>query len=68
MKTYLISLFLLTIVMGFDIMDLDHKQSLLIIHYSDRPDDQLLLDNKYLKNKTDISNIVEKILTKRNAY
>jgi hypothetical protein len=57
-----------TVIVGYDILDIGNRQSLLVIHYDDLPDDKLLIDYKYLKNKHDIVNVVDKILNQRNAY
>lgn len=68
MKKFIVTLFLLTFVTGFDILHLDNHQNALIIHYNDREEDTILIDNKYLKDKELIIEIVEKILKQRNSY
>jgi hypothetical protein len=67
-KLAFLTFILYTVVVGFDILDIGHKQSMLVIHYDNRPDDELLIDNKYIKNKDDIVNIVDKILIQRSIY
>lgn len=59
---------LLTFVTGFDILHMTDKQSALVIHYNDRLEDTILIDNKYLKDKESVINVVEEILKQRNAY
>ncbi len=68
MKKYIVTLFLLTFVTGFDILHLTQQQSMLVIHYNDIKDDELIIDNKYLKDKASIISVVEEILKKRNAF
>lgn len=68
MKHFIVTLFLLTFVTGFDILHLNDTQSMIVIHYNDLKDDELLIDNKYLKNKASIIEVIEEILKRRNAY
>lgn len=63
----LLTFLIFSVIIGFDVLDVGHNQSLFVIHYTDRPDDKLLVDNKYLKNKSDIVHILDDIIKQRNG-
>lgn len=63
----LLTMLLITVIMGIDFETLNYTQELITIRYDDLGPDSLIVDKKDMKNKDKIWKAIENIMNERNV-